>query len=355
MQQYHNLLKEILVNGEVQYEPRTEEYILGIPGFQRTYDLREGFPLMTTKRVPIRLPAEELFWKLRGERNVKSLFDKNVHIWDANAFDNYLKVKKLKNKFPKHTQVWADEFEAWKEKLSRGKEDGDLGPVYGYQWRHWRTNNGEIDQLENLLMGIKEKLGSRYHVLNSYNVADLSEMALGPCPFWHQFTVYNDSLDLHMVQRSCDAFLGVPFNIAQDSLLTHLIARETGLEPRKFIHTTINTHIYLGVPPRSDFWMEPENVFEFQMRVGSEIGERSDYEEIRDWYLNKVPEENELDFGKDHIPDVLAQLAKKPRDLSRLELEDIPLLQAIEMPIGEVLQIQGYDPHKWKTNSQMAA
>ena len=91
------------------------------------------------------------------------------------------------------------------------------------------------------------------------------------------------------------------------------------------------------------------------MRVGSEIGERSDYEEIRDWYLNKVPEENELDFGKDHIPDVLAQLAKKPRDLSRLELEDIPLLQAIEMPIGEVLQIQGYDPHKWKTNSQMAA
>ncbi len=372
MKQYHDLLKEILTKGEVQYEPRTEEYILGIPGFQRVYDLREGFPLMTTKNVPIRLPAEELFWKLRGERSVKSLFDRTVHIWDANAFQKYLQNNGLDKEIPKHTKRWAEEFEAWKERLSKGKEDGDLGPVYGYQWRHWKKpifvkghaegiewvpdqwEVKEVDQLEKLLKGIKEKPGSRYHILNAYNVGDLSDMALGPCPFWHQFTVYGNSLDLHMVQRSCDTFLGIPFNIAQDSLLAHLVARETGLEARRFIHTTVNTHIYLGVPPRSDFWTNPANVTEFQMRVDN-ISGKVDYKEVRDWYLIKAPIERELDVGKDHIPDVLTQLAKKPRDLPTLILENIPLYDAIEKPAEEIVRVSDYNPHKWKTNSQMAA
>ena len=262
MKQYHGLLREILVNGEVQYEPRTEEYILGIPGCQRIYDLREGFPLMTTKNVPIRLPAEELFWKLRGERSVKTLFDKNIHIWDANAFQKYLQNNKLDKEITKHTERWAEEFKTWKERLAKGEEGGDLGPVYGYQWRHWKRavfvprhvegiglmhdqwKIDEVDQLNKLLEGIKNKPGSRYHVLNAYNVGDLEDMALGPCPFWHQFTIYNKQLDLHMVQRSCDTFLGIPFNIAQDSLLAHMVAQETGLEARRFIHTTINTHLY---------------------------------------------------------------------------------------------------------------
>lgn len=371
MQQYHELLKEILVNGEVQYEPRTQEYILGIPGFQRVYDLRDGFPLVTTKNVPFRLPAEELFWKLRGERNVKSLFDRNVHIWDANAFQKYLQNNGLDKEIFKHTKKWSEEFEVWKERLSKGGEDGDLGPVYGHQWRHWKKpvfvpahsegtewiSDGwkikEVDQLENLLKGIKNKPGSRYHVLNAYNVGDLSDMALGPCPFWHQFTVYGDQLDLHMVQRSCDAFLGVPFNIAQDALLTHMVAKETGLEARKFIHTTINTHIYLGVPPRSNFWMDPKNVQEFQIRVDNVFGKEG-YKGIREWYLIKAPIEREPNVGKDHIPDVLTQLSKIPRELPTLEIRTSSLYDAIEKPVGETACVLNYDPHKWKTNSLMA-
>ncbi len=354
MEQYHDLLREILVKGEVQYEPRTQEYILGIPGFQRAYDLREGFPLVTTKNVPLRLPAEELFWKLRGERGVKSLFDRNVHIWDANAFQKYLGRNGLDKEIPKHTKKWSEEFEAWKERLGRGEEDGDLGPVYGYQWRHWKTGNGGIDQLDRLFDGIRNKPGSRYHVLNSYNVGDLKDMALGPCPFWHQFTVYGNNLDLHMVQRSCDVFLGVPFNIAQDSLLTHMIAQETGLKARKFIHTTINAHIYLGVPPRSDFWTSQGNVAEFQA-MAIEVNTSSDYKELRNWYLKEASEESELDFGKDHIPDVLTQLTKELRDLPTLVLENLPLYEAIRKPAEKVVCVQNYNPHKWKTNSQMAA
>ena len=212
----------------------------------------------------------------------------------------------------------------------------------------------DIDQLDQLLKGIREKPGSRYHVLNAYNVGDLKEMALGPCPFWHQFTVYDDQLDLHMVQRSCDTFLGVPFNIAQDSLLAHMIARETGLEARNFIHTTINTHIYLGVSPRSDFWKNPANVLEFQTKV-DDVTEISDYKEVRDWYLSEASEEKELDIGKDHIPDVLTQLSKEPRSLPTLELRMGSIYEAIEKPVGEVAKVLDYNPHKWKTNSQMAA
>ena len=205
-----------------------------------------------------------------------------------------------------------------------------------------------------MLRSIREQPGSRYHLLNSYNVGDRDDMALGPCPFWHQFTVYGDQLDLHMVQRSCDTFLGVPFNIAQDALLTHMVAKETGLQPRRFIHTTINTHLYLGVPPRSDFWTNPDNVIEFQRRV-REVENRADYREVREWYLGQTAEEGELNFGKDHIPDALTQLAKMPREGGTLIIGDVSFYEAIKRPVEEIVGVENYNPHRWKTNSVMAA
>ena len=183
---------------------------MGISGDQSIYDLDEGFPLVTTKNVPYRLPFEELFWKLRGERSAKSLFDKNINIWNGNAFDRYLRNSGLEDKFPKHSQEWLDEFENFKERMKKGEIDGDLGPVYGHQWRHWKdSENKEIDQLENVLKGIKKKPGSRYHVMSAWNVGDLSDMAIGPCPTIHQFNVFGENLDLNVYQRSCDVFLGV--------------------------------------------------------------------------------------------------------------------------------------------------
>ena len=360
MKQYHDLLKGILSKGDVQFEPRTEEYILGLSSWQSVYNLREGFPLITTKNVPPRLPFEELFWKLRGERNVKSLFDNNVHIWDANAFDRSLRENNLKDEFPKHSQEWNKKFEEYKQKLGDdpkfAETAGDLGPVYGYQWRHWKKQNEEeVDQLSNLLKGIKEKPGSRYHVLSSWNVSDLQDMALGPCPFWHQFTVYGGNIDLTMIQRSCDVFLGVPFNIAQDSLLTHMVANETGLNPRFFNHHFVNVHAYLGVPPRSEFWTDKKNVKEFQGRF-KEIEKETKYLDLKEWYLKNAPEESQGNERKDHIPFILEQLSKPTRTLPFLKIkEEISLFDAIKMPVGKYAEVKNYEPHKWDSKANMAA
>ncbi len=373
MKQYHELLKTILGTGEVQWEPRTEEYIIGVPSERKVYDLRDGFPLMTTKWVPLELPSEELFWKLRGEHTAKTLHDKKITIWDGNAFDYYLKVNNLKDKFPKHSKEWHEEYERFKVKLSDGSESGELGPLYGFQWRHWRKpvfvkghTEGtewvpeqwvvkEVDQLKNVLKSIREKPGSRYHIMNAWNSGEVSDMSLGPCPFWDQFTVYGNNLDLTAGQRSCDTYLGVPFNIAQEALLLSMVAKETGFNARRLHHHTFNTHIYLGVQPRSNFWLDQSNVTEFQRRFNGAT-ERGDYLSIRDWYVStapaETPKENEK---KDHVPFVLEQLSKEPKSLPQLVLENIPLLDAIERPVSEVAKVVNYDPHRWKSRAWMAA
>lgn len=376
MKQYHDLLKGILIDGDVQFQERTEEYVIGLSGWQSVYDLREGFPLMTTKKPPAKSIFEELFWKLRGERNVKTLFDKKVPIWNANAFDMYLRSNGLTNKFPKHSAAWNEEFSNYCKRLGEDPKfaevAGDLGPVYGYQWRHWKkpvwvegSSIGselepahfrleEVDQLKNLLDNIKNKPGSRYHLLSAWNPGDIKDMALPPCPMVHQFSVWNNYLDLHMYQRSCDTFLGVPFNIAQDSLLTHMVAKETGLIPRKFIHTYANVHFYLGVPPRANFWKDATNVEEFKKRI-ADIKERSDYLKVKEWYIETAPPESPGNEKKDHIPFVLEQLSKEPKELPRLRLEEkVSLLDAIKMNAIDYAHIESYDPHIWDAKAEMA-
>lgn len=357
MRQYLDLLKGILREGDVVFEPRTREYTIGLGGWQSVYNLEEGFPLVTTKKVNPRLPFEELFWKLRGERSVKSLFDRNVHIWDENAFDHYLKKEGLRDKMPKHSAEWETGFDDYKKKLTNDPDAellGDLGPVYGYQWRHGFKRNGEeIDQLKNAVNNIKKSPGSRYHLMTAWNPSDLPDSALGPCPMIHHFNAFGGNLDLHVYQRSCDSYLGVPFNIAQDSLLTHLVAKEANLKPRKFIHTYGNVHIYLGVPPRAEFWTVPENVHEFKDRL-NEVKKESEYLDVLGWYLNNAPEENELNKGKDHIPFVLTQLSKDPRPLPRLELNDINFWNAIKLNAGDIARIKDYNPHEWDAKARMA-
>lgn len=366
MKQYQDLLKGILINGDVTFEPRTLMYTIGVSAWQSRYDLREGFPLMTTKKPPIKSIFEELFWKLRGERNVKTLFDKKVPIWNANAFDMYLRTNGLTDKFPKNTREWNEEFEKYKKRLAEdpkfSETAGDLGPVYGNQWRYWKkpvkVPEGYkielVDQLEKLLKNIKDKPGSRYHILSSWNPGDLLEMALPPCPFWHQFTVYGDNIDLTLVQRSCDTFLGVPFNIAQDSLLTHMVAKETGLKPRFFNHLYVNTHIYLGVAPRAEFWTDKANVEEFKNKMANaKTGE--DYLAIKEWYIATAKPESQDNEKKDHTPFVLEQLSKEPKQLPKLRLEEkVSLLEAIQMNALDYAHIEGYDPHVWDARAVMA-
>ncbi len=357
MEQYHELLKGILKEGDVTFEPRTQEHTIGLAGWQSVYDLREGFPLLTTKKISLRLPFEELLWKFRGERGVKSLFDRNVHIWDENAFDHYLKRNGLREKMPKHSQEWENGFEEYKKRLvndPNAEELGDLGPVYGYQWRHGFKRKGEeIDQLKEVIDRIKSQPYSRYHLMTAWNPSDLPDSALGPCPMIHHFHVFGDNLDLHEYQRSCDSFLGVPFNIAQDSLLNHLVAKETGFKARKFIHTYGNVHIYLGVSPRADFWTDSENVREFKERFKS-VQRREEYRDVADWYLKNAPEEDKINQGKDHVPFVLYQLSLTPKKLPTIELKGVNFWDAIYMKAGDVAEIKDYNPHEWDSKARMA-
>ena len=211
MKQYLDLLRHIYTDGVVKTD-RTGVGTKSIFGWQSRYDLSEGFPLLTTKKVHLKSIIYELLWYLSGSTNIGYLKEHGISIWDE----------------------WAD-------------ENGDLGPVYGHQWRSWPTPDGGcIDQISKLIDTIKHNPNSRRMLVSAWNVAEVDSMALPPCHCLFQFYVANGKLSCQLYQRSADTFLGVPFNIASYALLTMMIAQVCGLEPGEFIHTTGDTHLYLN-------------------------------------------------------------------------------------------------------------
>lgn len=211
MKQYQELLQRILDTG-VRKEDRTGTGTLSVFAHQMRFNLQEGFPLLTTKKLHTRSIIHELLWFLKGDTNTAYLHDNKVTIWDE----------------------WAD-------------ENGDLGPIYGKQWRAWEAKDGRvIDQIGELIEQIKKTPDSRRLLVSAWNVGDLNKMALPPCHIIFQFYVANNRLSCQLYQRSADVFLGVPFNIASYALLTHMIAQVCGLGVGEFIHTTGDTHLYLN-------------------------------------------------------------------------------------------------------------
>ena len=211
MKQYLDLLNRILTEG-VRKEDRTGTGTISVFGHQMRFNLEDGFPLLTTKKLHLKSIIHELLWFLKGDTNVKYLQENGVRIWNE----------------------WAD-------------ENGDLGHIYGYQWRSWPDyNGGHIDQISEVIDQIKNNPDSRRIIVNAWNVADLGNMNLPPCHMFFQFYVANGKLSLQMYQRSADTFLGVPFNIASYALLLMMMAQVTGLKPGEFIHTTGDTHFYVN-------------------------------------------------------------------------------------------------------------
>jgi thymidylate synthase len=209
MKQYHDLLQHILDNGTFKGD-RTGTGTLSTFGYQMRFNLEDGFPVLTTKKLHLRSIIHELLWFLQGDTNIKYLKDNNVSIWDE----------------------WAD-------------ENGNLGPVYGYQWRSWPTpDGGSIDQISNLIEQIKKNPNSRRLIVNAWNVAYVDNMALPPCHTMFQFYVAEGKLSCQLYQRSADTFLGVPFNIASYALLTMMVAQVCDLKPGEFIHTLGDAHLY---------------------------------------------------------------------------------------------------------------
>jgi thymidylate synthase len=255
VQAYLDLLQRILDDG-VEKEDRTGTGTLSVFGHQMRFDLAAGFPLVTTKKIHTRSVFGELLWFLRGDTNVKWLQDRGISIWDE----------------------WAD-------------EAGDLGPVYGYQWRSWPAPDGRhVDQIAQVVDQIRGNPDSRRHIVSAWNVADVDDMALPPCHTLFQFYVSDGELSCQLYQRSADLFLGVPFNIASYALLTLMVAQVTGLKPGDFIHTLGDAHIYAN-----------------------------------------------------HVEQVKTQLAREPRALPQMKLN--PARTELGEFVFEDFELVGYDPH----------
>jgi thymidylate synthase len=252
---YLDLLDHVLTGG-VEKSDRTGTGTLSTFGYQMRFDLRQGFPLLTTKKLHTRSIIAELLWFIQGSTNVKWLHEQGVTIWDE----------------------WAD-------------ADGELGPIYGYQWRSWPSpDGGHIDQVAGVINSIKTVPDSRRHIVSAWNVADLADMALPPCHAMFQFYVAQGRLSCQLYQRSADIFLGVPFNIASYALLTHMVAQVCGLEIGDFVHTLGDAHLYLN-----------------------------------------------------HLDQARLQLTREPRPLPRLVLN--PGVGTIEDFTFSDIAIEGYDPH----------
>jgi len=255
MKQYLELCRHILDTG-VEKSDRTGTGTRSVFGYQMRFDLGAGFPLLTTKKLFTKAIVHELLWFLRGESNARPLQEVGVHIWDQ----------------------WA-------------APDGSLGPVYGKQWRSWATpDGGSIDQIARLVQGIKRDPSSRRHIVSAWNVADIDRMALAPCHCLFQFSVAGTRLSCQLYQRSGDVFLGVPFNIASYSLLTHMVAQACGLVAHEFVHTLGDAHLYVN-----------------------------------------------------HLDQVRLQLHREPRPLPRLRLN--PAVTDILGFAYEDVAFEGYDPH----------
>ena len=281
MKQYLDLCRYILENGETRMD-RTQTGTKSCFGYQMRMDLREGFPLLTTKKVFFRGIAEELLWFISGNTNIQPLVQKNVRIWNEWPYEKYKKSDDYQN----------ETMEEFIEKIKNDDEFalkyGDLGPVYGKQWRDFFG----VDQLKELIEGLKENPFSRRHIISAWNPAQLNEMALPPCHAFMQFYVSSDQkyLSCQLYQRSADVFLGVPFNIASYALLTHLIASVCGYEAKEFIHTFGDVHIY-----------------------------------------------------KDHLEQIELQLTRTPRKLPQIKIN--PAITNIDDFTYEDLEIIGYDPY----------
>lgn len=243
MQQYHDLMRRILDEG-VSKSDRTGTGTISVFGHQMRFDLAKGFPLLTTKKVHTRSIIHELLWFLKGDTNIAYLKENGVSIWDE----------------------WAD-------------ENGDLGPVYGYQWRSWPTPDGQhIDQISQVIDQLKNNPDSRRIIVSAWNVSEISKMALPPCHAFFQFYVANGKLSCLLYQRSADVFLGIPFNIASYALLTMMVAQVCDLEPGEFIHTLGDAHLYSNHLEQADLQLsrdfrplpslklnpEVKNIFDFK-------------------------------------------------------------------------------------------
>ena len=270
MKAYHELIERVLAEG-VKKEDRTGTGTLSVFGHQMRFNLQEGFPMMTTKKLHLKSILHELIWFIRGETNIRYLCQHGVRIWDDWPYAKYKASADFQGEDIRAFAARVAEDAAF------AAQWGELGPVYGHQWRSWPGPNGAVDQLKQVLEDLRKNPDSRRHIVSAWNPGYIDQMALPPCHAFFQFYVADGKLSCQLYQRSADIFLGVPFNIASYALLVHFMARDLGLEVGDFVHTLGDAHIYsnhldqvklqISREPRAlpNLWLNPEvtSLFDF--------------------------------------------------------------------------------------------
>lgn len=329
MEQYQNLVENILTEGN--YKPNRTA-VDTVSTFSQFYkiDLTEGFPLLTTKDLSgyrWKSLIHELLWYFSGEEHIKNLREE-TKIWDAWANEE----GELETAYGRF----------WRRYPVPNKEDqldGEAWPKKEHRWVN-EEEDGRLtfDQIKYVIDRLNENPKSRRIVVNAWHPSNATVSKLPPCHFSFVFNVQDGKLNTHLTQRSGDTALGIPFNIAAYSIITRLIARETGLEPGEFAHTVVDAHIYCGKNERGEWY--GENMEELSKKV-KQAEKPEDYLEVRDWVVENAPEEKEGNKHKDHVPGMLEQLSREPRERPRLEIEDKPL-DKLEY---EDFELKEYDPH----------
>ncbi len=339
MEQYLDHSIKILTDKHTVYKPnRTGVDSISRFGGQTEYDLSEGFPLATTKKVPFKHVVHELLWFMSGDTNIRTLLRNGVHIWDDNAFHHFLRRQGRDKEVRPYTQQWNDEKAAFigciqnDEEFAR--EYGTLGDVYGKQWRAWKTPSGEMDQLDKVVKMIGNSPSSRRQIVSAWNPSEVDSMALPPCHAFFQFNVADGKLDCNMYQRSADMFLGVPFNVASYTLLTHIIAGQTGLKPGRFIHSFGDAHFYCGRGERGEWYGNNLNV------VKEGVKER-DFTGLKELIEREAPAEEGLETGLDHVTGILEQLSRTPGQLPKL----VVAKKNLENLTVDDFELFGYNSH----------
>lgn len=368
VQQYLDYAKAILTSPRSNFKGGSKgSGIISLFGYQNSYDLTKGFPLVTTKQMPAKSKSmfTELLWFLKGDTNIEYMERNKSPVWRSDAFQHNLEKMTEAGIYPKDMKKYSPEWTAAKEDYGErikndhdfAREFGDAGPIYQKQWRRWskyvpiegeegKYKVVEIDQVRNMIEGLKKKPTGKKHILSGWNVADVPDMSLPPCHLLFQATANeHGEMEMQLYQRSCDSFLGVPFNIAQYAALTQIIAKEAGMTPKTFVHTFGDAHFYASIGERTKWYKRNFDNIQKIIREAKSIedksGEKSQYLMAVEWINKNAPADGNME-NYDHVTAILEQLANKPLELCKLEIADKPF-DKLEL---EDFEIKNYKHHQ---------
>jgi len=358
VQQYLDHSLDILTSPRSNFKGGSKESgIISLFGYQSVHDLRKGWPLLTTKDMAVDSMFHEYIWFLRGDTNIKYLEDNKCSVWRSDSFQHNLPEMIKERIFPAGMPKYSPDWDAaLKEygKLIREDKDGfaekfgGAGPIYGQQWRKWKyfdEKQGkiiEIDQLRNMIEGLKKKPTGKKHIVTAWQPGDVPNMSLPPCHVLYQATGNeNGELELQLYQRSCDQFLGVPFNLAGYAMLTQIIAQEAGMTPKTFIHTFGDSHFYASIGKRTEWYKENFEKLQKMIRyVDYSLAPRTEYLEIANWINENAPADGNME-KYDHVTAILEQLSRNPKPLPKLTIAKKPF---DKLTIDDFV-VENYNPY----------